>query len=303
MASTRRVRLQTDERRTQLIELGMRVFSSRPYDEIAMDEVAEMARVSKGLLYHYFSSKREFFVETVRAASLHLRSLTEPDLTLAPGARLRAAIDAHLDYVREHGSIYASIYRSGTRIAPEVQAILDEHRDIVMQWLSFNLGVSRPAPLLRSALRAWIVTVEAMSLDWIDHPELKQPELRELLVASYGALLKRAETLGAGASGAGGAAASSSASATPAGSHLKSSTIKTGDVPSSNATSHATRGRASSRSAAGSKPARAKPAGAKPAEDLKPRRAASGSRNGKNGKKAKPPKRASGRQRAREKSA
>lgn len=197
MASTRRVRLQTDERRAQLIELGTRVFSSRPYDEMAMDEVAELARVSKGLLYHYFRSKREFFVETIRAASLHLRRLTEPDATLAPGARLRAAIDAHLDYVREHGSIYASIYRSGTSIAPEVQGILDEHRGIVMQWLLLNLGVAKPKPLLRSALRAWIATVEGVSLDWLDHPELQQSELRELLVASYGALLKRAEALGA----------------------------------------------------------------------------------------------------------
>jgi AcrR family transcriptional regulator len=198
MASTRRVRLQTDERRTQLIELGTRVFSSRPYDEIAMDEVAELAHVSKGLLYHYFRSKREFFVETIRAASMHLRRLTEPDITLPPGARLRAAIDAHLDYVREHGSIYASIYRSGTSIAPEVQDILDEHRDIVMQWLLLNLGVAKPKPLLRSALRAWIATVEGVSLDWLDHPELEQSELRELLVATYGALLKRAEALGAG---------------------------------------------------------------------------------------------------------
>jgi AcrR family transcriptional regulator len=198
MATSRRVRLQTDERRTQLLELGTQVFSSRPYDEIAMDEVAEMARVSKGLVYHYFRSKREFFVETIRAASLHLRRLTEPDITLPPGARLRAAIDAHLDYVREHGTIYATIYRSGTSIAPEVQGILDEHRGIVMQWLLLNLGVSRPKPLLRSALRAWIACVEGMSLDWIEHPELEQTPLRELLVASYKALLRRAEALIAG---------------------------------------------------------------------------------------------------------
>lgn len=195
--ATRRVRLQTDERRTQLIELGTRVFSSRPYDEIVMDEVAEMAKVSKGLLYHYFGSKREFFVETIRAASLHLRSLTEPDISLPPGARLRGAIDAHLDYVREHGRIYATIYRSGTSIAPEVQDILDEHRAIVMQWLAFNLGVSKPKPLLRSALRAWVATVEGMSLDWIDHPDVEQSALRELLVASYGGLIKRAESLSA----------------------------------------------------------------------------------------------------------
>lgn len=195
MATRRRVRLQNDERRAQLIQLGTRVFSSRPYDDVSIDELAEAAGISKGLLYHYFRGKRELYVETVRTASLHLRRLTEPDASLPPGERLRAAIDGHLDYVRQHGRIYASIYRSGSSVAPQIQVIWAEHREIMMQRLLKNLEISKPRPVLRSALSAWIAMVEGVSLDWLAHPEVKQPALRELLVASYGALVKRAAAL------------------------------------------------------------------------------------------------------------
>src|SRR5262245_989289 len=98
MVSSRRVRLQTDERRSQLLELGSELFSTRSYDDISIDEVAQIAGISKGLLYHYFRSKREFYVETIRADSMRLRELTAPDPTLSPALQLRTAIDAHLDY-------------------------------------------------------------------------------------------------------------------------------------------------------------------------------------------------------------
>ncbi|MEO5770206.1 MAG: helix-turn-helix domain-containing protein, partial [Polyangia bacterium] len=68
----RRVRLPTDERRTLLLELGIRLFSTHSYEDISVDDVAVAAGMSKGLLYHYFKGKREFYVETIRAASLRL---------------------------------------------------------------------------------------------------------------------------------------------------------------------------------------------------------------------------------------
>jgi AcrR family transcriptional regulator len=192
MAGARRVRLQLDERRTQLLRLGIEMFASRSYEEISIDDIAEAAGVSKGLLYHYFPGKREFYVEAIRASSLHLRQLTEPDPLLPPSARLRAAIDAHLDYIREHRAVYQMIYSGGIGVAPEVGTILEEHRAFVMDRLLKNLGVAKPRPALRVALRAWIRMVEGVSLDWIARPELQQKDLRELLVVAYAALLDKA---------------------------------------------------------------------------------------------------------------
>jgi AcrR family transcriptional regulator len=192
MAAPRRVRLQLDERRTQLLRLGIEMFASRPYEEISIDDIAEAAGISKGLLYHYFPGKREFYVEAIRASSLHLRQLTEPDPLLPPSARLRAAIDAHLDYSREHRAVYQAIYSGGISVAPEVGTILEEHRAFVMDRLLKNLGIAKPRPALRVALRAWIRMVEGASLDWIARPDFPQSELRELLVVAYAALLDKA---------------------------------------------------------------------------------------------------------------
>ncbi|HEX3695308.1 MAG TPA: TetR/AcrR family transcriptional regulator [Polyangia bacterium] len=195
MAAQRRVRLQIDERRARLLELGIKLFSNHSYDDISIDDVAQAAGMSKGLLYHYFGGKREFYVETIRQASSQLLRMTEPDPKLQPGARLRAAVDAHLNYVQEHGPVYAAIYRGGAAVAKEMHAILEEHREVVMQYFLRDFRISKPRPVLRAALRAWIAMVEGACLDWIVHPELKRDHLREILIAGYAGVLAKAVEL------------------------------------------------------------------------------------------------------------
>jgi AcrR family transcriptional regulator len=187
-----RLRLQIDQRRAQLLELGIKLFSTRSYNSLSIDDVAAAAGISKGLLYHYFPGKQEFYVEVIREASHRLQRLTAPDPTLSPSARLRAAVDAHLNYVQEYGPVYAAIYESGVAIAPEVSAILEEHRRVVLQYFLHDFRITRPRPVLRSALRAWISMVEGASLDWISHPELDRNHLRDLLIAGYAAMLGKA---------------------------------------------------------------------------------------------------------------
>jgi AcrR family transcriptional regulator len=187
-----RLRLQIDERRAQLLELGIKLFSTRSYNDLSIDDVAAAAGISKGLLYHYFPGKQEFYVEVIREASLRLQQLTAPDPTLSPAARLRAAVDAHLNYVQEYGPVYAAIYTSGVAIAAEVSAILEQHRQVVLQYFLHDFKITRPRPVLRAALRAWIAMVEGASLDWIAHPELDRAHLRDMLIAGYAALLGKA---------------------------------------------------------------------------------------------------------------
>ena len=178
-----------DKRRAQLIEMGIDLFSRHAYENISIDGLAESAQISRGLLYHYFGSKRDFYVETVRAASRRLRLLTAPDPELPPAARLRAAVDAHLRYIQEHGAVYSAVYRSGLAVAPEIQSILEEHRAIMIRYVLQAMGVTKPRPLLRAALRAWVALVEGASREWISNPSITRVELRELLVTVYAGLI------------------------------------------------------------------------------------------------------------------
>jgi AcrR family transcriptional regulator len=187
----RRVRLDIDKRRAQLLELGIELFSKHAYEDISIDEVAEIAGISKGLLYHYFNGKRAFYVETLRAASRRLQLLTIPDPALPPAAQLRAGIDAHLRYIQEHGAVYNAVYRGGVSIAPEVSELLEEHREVIMRYILRTIGTLKPRPVLRTAIRAWMAMVEGASLDWIANPAVTRDELRELLVVGYAALLAK----------------------------------------------------------------------------------------------------------------
>lgn len=179
-----RKRLATDERKERLLDLGRELFNAHTYDEISIDDIAASAGVSKGLLYHYFPSKRHFYVEVVRAAAKHMQVLTQPDEQLPPLERLQVGVDAYLDYVEKNARAYANLMRSGVGADREVADIVEETRQIILRRIVRGLGVPRAKGMLRVALRGWIGFVEATSLEWIEHRDLSREALRAMLILS-----------------------------------------------------------------------------------------------------------------------
>jgi AcrR family transcriptional regulator len=188
MAATSRTRLDLDERRRQLVEIGLDLFSERAYDDIAIDDIAARAGISKGLLYHYFPSKRDFYVEVIREAASELAERTEPDASLPPLERLTESIDAYLVHVEEHARGHATLLRGGIGTDPEVRAIVDENRRISARRILDAIAEAggELTPAVRLAVRGWIGFVEAVSLDWIEKGEVQREEVRALLVQTLG---------------------------------------------------------------------------------------------------------------------
>ena len=196
MAAPERVRMPVDERRAKLLALGRHLFATRTYEEISIEEIAREAGISKGLLYHYFPSKRDFYVACVRCAADELLARTErqdepPDL-----ATLNEKLEAFLDYVDENFDAYAMLLRSGVGSDAEVLAIVESTRAAMLSRLVDALGLEEPAPLVRTALWGWIGFVESASLDFIAHRDLGREPLRRLfsdtlvqVLASAGAAL------------------------------------------------------------------------------------------------------------------
>jgi AcrR family transcriptional regulator len=186
-----RTRLDTDERRAQLLELAQSAFATRSYDEVSIDDLARAAGVSKGLLYHYFPTKRDLYIAGLREAARLLmeRTMIPPSAHPSPIERIRAGLDAYLDYASEHARAYTALLRGGIGSDPEVALVIEETRKTYADRLIEGAeGAPLPVPvektpLLRLALRGWVGFVEQTSLDWVSGArDVSQRELRDLLV-------------------------------------------------------------------------------------------------------------------------
>lgn len=182
-----RARLDVDERRRQLVTLGIELFSERAYDDVSIDELAQAAGISKGLLYHYFPTKRDFYVATVREAASQLLALTATATATPPQteplARLESGLDVYIDYVSKHGKPYQALLRSGIGTDAEVARIVDETREAFCARLTEGAPVDATSPLVRIALRGWVGFVEAAVIEWLDDRRAADPvSLRKMLV-------------------------------------------------------------------------------------------------------------------------
>lgn len=102
----------TEERREQLLTVGARLFSEDPYDDVWIEQVAEIAGVSRGLLYHYFPTKRDFFAAVVERESERMLRMTAAVPGVPAREQLAVALDTYLEYVHTHAHGYRAFHRA-----------------------------------------------------------------------------------------------------------------------------------------------------------------------------------------------
>jgi AcrR family transcriptional regulator len=190
VTTAKRVRLSPEARRAQLIELGVDMLATRTLDELSVEEIAQGAGISRGLLFHYFASKQEFYVEVARAAAAQMIRRTEPDATLPPVEALRGALRAFMAYVEENPDNYKSLVRGAASGDAEMRAIFDATRATMAQRIidviaGHGLELSDRAVL---AVHGWVAYVEECVVRWIDTRTVEHDELLEMLTKSLPAI-------------------------------------------------------------------------------------------------------------------
>ncbi len=193
MMQVARTRLQVDVRRQQLLELGLELFGNQTYDELSIDEIAKRADISKGLLYHYFPSKRAFYVASVREAARQLldeTSIEQEERGPALNAEdLRAGLRPFLRYVARRRLVFCFLLRGGIGTDPEVAEVIESTRQAVVDRMLTRLsrfGAQPDDPATRMRLRGWLGFLEATSLDWAEKQELDAEVFLDLLVQMAG---------------------------------------------------------------------------------------------------------------------
>ena len=174
-------RLDVDERRRRLLDLGADLFARHAYDELTMAAIAREAGISKALLYHYFPGKQAYFAATLEDKAAELAELTEPDPSLPPIEQLTRSLDAFLAWVEVNRAAYGKLVRSAAAI-PEVREVVDRVRDATSARILDGLAPAGAPPAMRTAVRAWLWFMDGAILDWVEHEDLTREQLRGLLL-------------------------------------------------------------------------------------------------------------------------
>jgi AcrR family transcriptional regulator len=173
-------RLSREARRRQLLELGLEMLSSEPRELVALDRISEVAGVSRGLLFHYFPTKRAYHLAVVETACARLLERTEPDPALPAGGQLRASLEAFIDFVSENEELYRALIRGAAGADGELEAPFERTRETIAERVLERLDAASGGPAQRSAVRGWIGFVEESTLDWLRHGDLERQALVEL---------------------------------------------------------------------------------------------------------------------------
>lgn len=191
MSGQQRTHKGHEARRQELLEAGLALFGTRSYEEVSIDDIAGALGVSKGLMYHYFGSKRGLYVEVIRLAAARLARTIEPAPERSPEENLVGGLNAYFDFVEERAEAYAALMQSGLGVDRAVGEILDETRYEIGAMLLRAVGIDEATPATRMAVRAWLGSVEAAGQDWIRHRDVAREDMINALSASLIVMLVR----------------------------------------------------------------------------------------------------------------
>jgi AcrR family transcriptional regulator len=175
-------RLEPDARREQILECAVRLFGERPYAAVSTTDIAREAGVARGLLNHYFGTKRDLYLEVVREIVL------VPDITGAVEAsgplrsRVRRSVDWFLDVVSAHAKTFVAVTGAeGVGDDPEIERILAEADDRAARKVLETVGVSAESTEHRAVIRAYGGLVKAAVREWVRAETLTRDQVHLLL--------------------------------------------------------------------------------------------------------------------------
>jgi AcrR family transcriptional regulator len=165
-----RRRLDPDDRRKEILRAATRSFSTRPYDEVQIGEVAREADASRALVNHYFRDKSGLFAAVLRTIVEQTPTVVRTDLGEVGVEEMVAAnTAAWLDLVEASPDTVMMLIGSGPvgRDA-EIEAAQDELRDrLARRMLANHLRTDDPPAAAVLAMRAELGMIERAIRDWI----------------------------------------------------------------------------------------------------------------------------------------
>jgi AcrR family transcriptional regulator len=165
-------RLTPGERRLQLLQAAQAVFVAKGYHGANMEDIARAAHVSKPVLYQYFPSKRELYLELLDMNLRTLGDVLSESLrsTKHNKERVRDAIRAYFGYIARGDGAYRLAFESGLSNDPDVRAKREAFRAGFAGAIARIIGEDAHLPRVEAELlgRALTGLAQASARFWIE---------------------------------------------------------------------------------------------------------------------------------------
>jgi AcrR family transcriptional regulator len=181
------------EREHLILEVAGQVFARESYDSASMDEIAELAGVSKPMVYAYFGSKDGLYLTYIDRAGSELldRLVAAAPPNDSSVTALRARIAEFLSFVEEHRDGWRVLFRevASTRpFAEQVATVRERIAEAIRRMInSSSLGYSATASA--AIAHALVGAGESLANWWLDHPEVSRAQAADWYLSVVQAVL------------------------------------------------------------------------------------------------------------------
>lgn len=184
-------RLEHDERRALILASARQLFSERPYGDVSTAAIAEAAGVTRGLLHHYFGTKRALYLEAVRELVASpginfIEAVATVDRGTSDSWDWERGVDAWMELTEANKEAWLTAISAGeTGKDQAMHEILDRAREQIAAQVIRVLNLDEvDGPEVRSLMRAFARYAEEITREWLEAERLSRAQARLLLVGS-----------------------------------------------------------------------------------------------------------------------
>ncbi|MFB7332688.1 TetR/AcrR family transcriptional regulator [Streptomyces adustus] len=153
MGAVKTKRMPRAVREQQMLDAAVRIFGQRGYMAASMDEIAEVAGVSKPLVYLYLNSKEDLFTACIRREAAALTEAVQSGVRpgLDADRQLWDGLRAFFTHTAQHPDAWSVLHLQarthGERFAAEVTAMREEIVAFVTRLIGAAAREARPRTL------------------------------------------------------------------------------------------------------------------------------------------------------------
>lgn len=173
-------------RRAEFVDAALRTLDENGPD-LAMEDVAAAAGVTKPVLYRHFEDKADLYLALGQRGTELLFSRLVPAINaeLAPVPRIRTALNAFFSVIEEHPNLYR-LLAHGTGSRPTGADVVAEDKEVIATTLSTLLGdYMRMFGMDSGAAEPWAYGIVGMVQNtgewWLDRRSMSRDSVVEYL--------------------------------------------------------------------------------------------------------------------------